>query len=272
MKKLLLSFSLTISCSLIMSMETEIVIPTISHIHQENLNKELLKAVYAENTELIQRLLYDGANVNEQNDLGYTLLHYLPGGEDKDDIIANLLIKAGAQLNIQDQWGNSPLHELIFCEGNYDHEDEPELINVYKNLINLYIESGADLKLRNRDLETPLLRAMVHRSYIAAKILLTSSQDVDVNAKDDGELTALHMAAIDNTLDITKLLIENGAHIDHCDNYNHITPLHSAVCENSFEVAELLIKSGANTTIQDKLGFTASNYCKTKKIQSLFLK
>lgn len=233
---------------------------------------QLYDAINDEKVAEIEKILASKKiNVNEQNEYGETVLHLLMGGK-QDYIIAKMLINAGADVNLQNEDGNTPLHELILYEWTMDDEDEPELKNIYINIIKLYIESGANLNLCNNVDETPLLRALIYRSPIAAKLLLTFATKFNIDAKDDGKVRALDIAAMDNNIEIAEFLIKAGADINHCDNFDHATALHFAVLENSFDVAQLLIKSGANTTIKDISGCVAYNYCQTKKMQSLFLK
>lgn len=238
-----------------------------------NANK-LYDAVIDEDILEVQKILTSKTvNINEQNDQGYTILHFLTGlTEENDYTIAKMLIDAGANPNIQDHWGNTPLHQLIFFENLFIDEDEPELENTYKDLINLYIQSMKDINIINKAEETPLLRALIHKRHVAAKLLLSSSTNIDVNAQDDGMVTALDIAAMDNAVEIAKLLIDRGAHINNCDNHDHATALHYAILSDAFEVAQLLITSGANVTIRDKFGFQPYSYCKTKKMRDLFIK
>jgi len=204
-------------------------------------------------------------DINTQDANGLTALHHA-----ESPIIAQLLINAGADVNIQDEDGNTPLHHIIIYEFFYD--DEIEEINEYKELITLLIQSQKDLNIRNNREETPLLTSLIEQSHIASKLLLTFSEGVDIDAQDDGFITALHIAALDNALEIAQLLIQAGANINNCSNPDNVTSLHIAIVQNSFEVAELLIESGADTSIKDAFGNTAYNYCTTTKMQSLFSK
>lgn len=233
----------------------------------------LRDAVSNENILEIQKILTSKTvNVNEQDEYGYTLLHLLIYSGEQDYIITEILINAGANPNIQDCWGNTPLHELINSEDLFIDKDEPELEDIYKDFIKLYIQSGANLNLCNNAQETPLLKALIHECYIASKLLLDHSDSFDVNAKNDLNLTSLHIAAFDNALEIAKLLIHAGAHINNCDNQDHATPLHFAIIGDAFEVAQLLIESGADKNIRDRFGLTAFNHCKTKEMRNLFTK
>lgn len=54
--------------------------------------------------ETMKRLLELGVDVNARNSLGIAPLHYAPNGQ-----IVDLLVKHGADVNILDFWGCTPL-------------------------------------------------------------------------------------------------------------------------------------------------------------------
>jgi ankyrin repeat protein len=65
----------------------------------------------------------------------------------------------------------------------------------------------------------------------------------------------LFYAAWDNSVEVAKLLIENGADVK-AENKSGYTPLHEAASNNSVGVADLLIKKGVDVKIQN-------GYCDT---------
>lgn len=79
------------------------------------------------------------------------------------------------------------------------------------------------------------------------QIQLQISKGVDVNTKDEGGLTALHLAARQDRKDAAELLLANGANINaRLTGWPGWTPLHEAAAANHMEVAELLIAEGAD--------------------------
>ena len=83
-------------------------------------------------------------------------------------------------------------------------------------------------------------------SGVTALVLSGCGADADIDAKDDAGFTPLHEAAMDNSLDVARLLLDRGAEVDAKDNDGN-TPLHGAAEGNSLDVARLLIEHGANT-------------------------
>jgi ankyrin repeat protein len=119
----------------------------------------------------------------------------------------------------------------------------------------LLIQAGANVNMD--DLYTthtfhPLFAAVSHGNSALTKLLLENGAHVDDHNKFDGA-TMLHWAC--NSPEIITLLLHHGAHVDKKD-ANGQTPLQWAVKENSLLSADILIKAGANINIQDNEGTT----------------
>ncbi|PTB97207.1 hypothetical protein C9994_03925 [Marivirga lumbricoides] len=70
-------------------------------------------------TELLKWLIDNGANLNFQDRIGYTGLHFC--GQEQNAEIANVLLDKGADPNIKDEHGNSPLWTALFnAKGNFE--------------------------------------------------------------------------------------------------------------------------------------------------------
>lgn len=89
------------------------------------------------------------------------------------------------------------------------------------------------------------------------KILLTKlNRPWIVEEKKDDGYTALHLAALNNHVDIADLLINMGkANLDR-QNVNLQTALHLAVERQHVQIVKLLVRKGANLNIPDKDGDT----------------
>ena len=81
---------------------------------------------------------------------------------------------------------------------------------------------------------------------IEATVQSSTSATSIVKETDDFDRTHLHNAAWNNSLDVARRLIEQGADIE-AKNKGEGTPLHLASERKSLEVARLLINLGANT-------------------------
>lgn len=91
----------------------------------------------------------------------------------------------------------------------------------------------------------------------AMKILLSKiNRPWIVEEKKDDGYTALHLAALNNHVDIADLLINMGkANLDK-QNVNLQTALHLAVERQHVQIVKLLVRKGANLNIPDKDGDT----------------
>jgi len=71
----------------------------------------------------------------------------------------------------------------------------------------------------------------------------------DINAKDEAQNTALHLATKYGHMNIMHLLIKHGADLN-IQNDDDSTPLH--LTEKNIETIRILLEAGANPNIKDK--------------------
>lgn len=74
--------------------------------------------------------------------------------------------------------------------------------------------------------------------------------------KDDG-FNALHLACLNNHLDIVQLLIDCGHVNINLQNINQQTALHLAVERQHLQIIKLLVQNNCNLNVQDKDGDTS---------------
>jgi hypothetical protein len=98
----------------------------------------------------------------------------------------------------------------------------------------------------------PLHRAAVEgRAGTLAALLAESG--VDVDARDDGGRTAMHLAAFAGSVEAIGLLIEHRASVDALDQKQN-TPLMYATLQRHTPVVQLLLEAGANPEITNAAG------------------
>jgi ankyrin repeat protein len=95
------------------------------------LRTALILATLHENESLLGWLIEQGANVNHRDRNGASALHF--AGQEKNEAAAKLLLKAGADLNVIDVYGNAPLWRAVF-----NAKDDLRIVK-------LYIQGGASL-------------------------------------------------------------------------------------------------------------------------------
>ena len=195
-------------------------------------NEQLLQAVERGETDIIRKLIKEGANINVQDSKGRTATMIATYNNDVET--AKILIDAGADVDIQDDMKNNPFL-YAGAEG-------------YIDILKLTIEAGADPNITNRYGGTALIPASEHGYVNVVKELLTNT-DTDVNHVNDLGWTALLEAIILNDGDekqqqTVQLLIDHGADVNISDK-NNVTPLQHAQEKGFKEIEQILIQAGA---------------------------
>ena len=131
------------------------------------------------------------------------------------------------------------------------------------------IKDGADVNLKTRLNETPLLIAARKNSADALKVLL------DAGAKpaqtDKLGWTALMQAAMSNShADVVPLLRNAGCDVNAADSDGR-TALMLAMDNPSQDVVRALIKAGASVTAKDKKGRSVLDFAKKSKFSSAYV-
>lgn len=198
----------------------------------EELNEKLIQAVEREDTDVVSKLVMEGADINAQNDKQRTATMIATYNNDVSTV--KVLIEAGADVNIQDDMLNNPFL-YAGAEG-------------YLEILKLTIEAGADPTITNRYGGTALIPASEH-GYVEVVNELLINTDIDVNHINDLGWTALLEAVIladgsKKQQQTIQLLIEHGADVNIPDN-NNVTPLIHAQERGFKEIEEILLHAGA---------------------------
>lgn len=161
------------------------------NIHRNLSHQTFLQiAVEGNQPKSIEFLITHGCNVNERSlPSGSTILHLAVGSNSLE--CARILLKYGANPNLMNSLGWSPLSSMIESESHWNHKSRIELMQ-------LLIENGADLELKNKEGLTVLQRLIQRFTFQNA------------NFKSDSK-----------ALDFFNLLIMNGANINARDNQGY---------------------------------------------------
>jgi len=145
------------------------------------------------------------------------------------------LIEKGANINIKDRHGNTPLH-IAASRGNCE-------------IMELLIKNGARVKATDDGSNTPLHDAAMNGHIEAAELLITKG--ANVNAKNNQGKTPIFPAAESGNLELVKLLASKGSKIP----TTGYTPLHSALSNhflrlqpdnNRIEMVEYFLSKGVD--------------------------
>lgn len=164
--------------------------------HQIELSNLLISNL--DNINTFNQLLLNGADINAQNNLGWSVLFELITSH-KNKTLSNIINK-GANINIRDNKGRNALFWSIFSN------------NI--EATNILISLGIELEVIEN------LHVMHYASYKGNielfKLLLKNN--LNVNQKDILDSTPLIHAVYHNKIKVIDLLLKNGANIEHTDN------------------------------------------------------
>ncbi|XP_002086414.2 E3 ubiquitin-protein ligase mind-bomb [Drosophila yakuba] len=198
-------------------------------------------AAFGDEAAVIEILAKAGADLNARNKRRQTSLHIAVNKGHLN--VVKTLLTLGCHPSLQDSEGDTPLHDAISKE----HDE----------MLSLLLDFGADITLNNNNGFNALHHAALKGNPSAMKILLTKTNRpwIVEEKKDDG-YTALHLAALNNHVEIAELLVHMGkANMDR-QNVNLQTALHLAVERQHVQIVKLLVQDGADLNIPDKDGDT----------------
>lgn len=161
--------------------------------------KALEVAILNKEPDVLQVLVDHGAQVNEP---GFTLGHPLNLAQNQVPML-RILLAAGANPDARSKdRGETVLHQAVF--------------SYHPDVVQVMIDGGADLNLRNRWDDTPLITA-VDRGY-EDLVAMLAAHGADLNAtRTHDHATALVLALHKGRDDIARILIEAGADVSLAD-------------------------------------------------------
>ena len=157
--------------------------------------------------------------------------------EDLD--IASLLLRCGADMNVLDNEGWSPLHRASYYRRIH--------------IVQFLLEHRADVNLLGDKDFTPLVLASFVDDLETSRLLI--QHGADPNSCTTTGVTPLAGALGTNNLDLARLLIDNGADVNSTLTKGR-TPLHFAAYFSNLDSVKLLLESGADIKICDEDGQT----------------
>ncbi|NXI34708.1 MYPT2 phosphatase, partial [Galbula dea] len=184
-----------------------------------------------ENLDMVKFLVENGANVNQQDNEGWTPLHAVASCGYLN--IAEYLISHGANVAAVNSEGEVP-------------SDIAEEAAMKDLLLEQVKKQGMDLELARKEEEQQMLQD--------ARQWLNSGRIEDVKQRRTGA-TALHVAAAKGYSEVMRLLIQAGFNLNVQDN-DGWTPLHAAAHWGVKEACSILAEALCDMDIRNKLGQT----------------
>nr|XP_034328415.1 uncharacterized protein LOC117689960 [Crassostrea gigas] len=203
---------------------------------------QTLKRIIQKHPEKLQMLLETKKNKYKKPNY-YTAKHFhltkIAFMGLKNDLSPFYLLSNGADVNLCDEDGASPLYKA--CQNEHD------------SIVQLLLSNGADINLCDEDGASPLYIACQNGHDYTVKLLL--SNGADINLCDEDEASPLYIACRNRHDSIVQLLLSNGADINLCDeDKDGASPLYIACRNRHDSIVQLLLKNGADINLFDKNG------------------
>ncbi len=96
---------------------------------------DMIGAIIRNDITAVKQLLDSGTDINKQDGAGFTALHF--AAQENNFGIAKLLIERGADLEIRDVYGNTPLIRAVSSSKGKGE------------IIDLLLQHGADMNVKN---------------------------------------------------------------------------------------------------------------------------
>ena len=188
--------------------------------------------------ETLQEIINRKAHLDARNIHGQTALCLACSYRQQDSV--RILLAAGANTNIANKFGNTSLHSAVFW-------------NCSKKIIRAIINHGANVNATNKINVTALTISCTKQNIDAMNVLLNAGAETDI-ADADGD-TCLHSAVRVCSKEVLETIIRHNVDVN-ATNKNNRTALMIACKKGKIDVINVLLNAGANPRIADKNGNT----------------
>jgi len=231
----------------------ELLIENGAEINAKNMygHTPLHLAVFSNRENMVSFMIAKRAKIDIKNAFSYTPL-LLAARITGNVEIAKLLIHNGADINIKNDFGESPITSAAW--------------KGFRKVVNLLIDKGAEIPKtgkKNRDL------VMFAASEGLVKLFkLLSEMDANMEIMNSTGGTLLHSACSGGSQEITKLLIAKGFDLNIRDRYGW-TPLHYASHKGHKVIIEILLDSRADPNMRTLSGKTPFNIAEEREYRDI---
>lgn len=215
----------------------------VNFVNENQCTPLVLAIMYKAKLSIIKTLIKCGADLNKRCFDGCSALHWATQKRKDSEILLDFLVKNGADINIQDCKGNTP----IFYAIRFANE------SAVRFLLNL----GATVNYQGEGSGTALHEASNMRIYTIASYSLVMW---------GGELYRLDRGF--EQPGIVKTLLDHGALLEQRNDLG-MTPLHCAAFSNSPITAGMLIIAGADVNARDSIDYRPIDWA-SKSLDSVY--
>lgn len=200
----------------------------------------LYALLWGSSNEVVLALVDAGADIDTTSAPTTAALHLATANA--DPTIARALIARGANLEIEDQWGRTPLLRAM-------------TVGTVRPAVHDLIAAGADVHARSEFGDT-LLHIAAEYAEDPDIIHFVVGLGLDVHARNDFDHTALHIAAHNSSNpDVIRALVDLGLDVNVRGDGDR-TPLHFTMRNADASVAATLIELDADVTAVNRRGDT----------------
>lgn len=200
----------------------------------------------------VEILLDGGADANAEADRAATAL-MLAVIHDATEEVLDMLLRRGALMNIQNEFGHSALH----CA-----------INSCDDIVKFLLARGASLELRTIEGYSALHLALLEGRAKVCKALIEAG--ADVNGADNKGRTPLMNACRLKRISVVEFLLNNGASVANRDNKRR-TALHYVAKRRSLVLARLLVEADSDADAEDENCMTPCELAKEEGACETFI-
>ena len=209
----------------------------------------LMYAVIYEQGANAKLLIQKGANIFDTDKAGENVLHIAAKNYTQASLnMSDLLMDYGAQPNIQDEKGNTPLMIAV------QNEDV--------KLVNCLLARGANPNIPDKEDYYPLFEAVNKGNKKIINSLI--KYRADVNVADKYGYTALMYASVLKDVEISDILVSSKANVNAKDKNGMTALMHAAAMLNTDIVSYLVKRGKADVNLTDNEGTTAEDYASTR--------
>ena len=204
----------------------------------------------SDQVEVLRFLLEAGVNVNEQNELGKTALHF--AASNLCERAVKLLLSKGADSNISDK---DPYPHRAYYYATEPISQVKKASRAHAAILQMFFESRGWSKLSTVDGECPVVTAVVESRIQDVRFLLDHNAAVNHCYESLEKTPLLHVALRNRDSAMSRLLIDKGAYIDLQDqNGRDALAVCASIKQSDFttQMTDYMNKSGKRKMTVDK--------------------